>query len=144
MKKLILFLLFSISISAQNSVKLKTENGELLVPVELNNSVKINLMLDTGCTKTTLPFYVVFTLVKNGTITKKDRRKSQTYVMANGETTEYEEYILHSIKIGGKEIKNIEISVSSNVNSPLLLGNNVLKELGTITIDYKNLILEWN
>jgi predicted aspartyl protease len=45
---------------------------------------------------------------------------------------------LKSISIGGIELKDIDCTIQENGDASLLLGQDVLKKLGEVSIDYKN------
>jgi hypothetical protein len=53
-------------------VALKEEAGALLVPVVINDSVKLDFMLDSGASVVTIPADVAMTLIRTGTLTRDD------------------------------------------------------------------------
>ena len=67
-------------------VALKAEGGELLVPVTINDSVKLDFMLDSGASVVTIPADVAMTLIRTGTLTRDDYLGRQTFQLADGRT----------------------------------------------------------
>lgn len=114
------------------------------VLVELGNSIKIPMILDSGASTVSLPPYIVYTLIAADKITKKDVLTPRDYVIANGDVITNNRFILRELKIGDFILKNIECSVSTSNNSSLLLGQNVLSQFKKVTVDYNRntLILE--
>ena len=49
-----------------------------------------------------------------------------------------ERFILKSLKIGEKIIKNVNCSISNSLDAPMLLGQSVLSKFGKYTFDYQN------
>ena len=58
----------------------------------------------------------------------------ESYIIANGEIEEGTKVILRSVEIEGNIINNITATVTSSLNSPLLLGQNVISKLGLVKI----------
>lgn len=45
---------------------------------------------------------------------------------------------LREVKIGIRQLNNVEASVVHNLEAPLLLGQSALSQFGKLTVDYKN------
>jgi len=142
MKKIFLCvsLLFITSFHAQIKMD-ELKGGIYEVPIIINNSLKIPFLLDTGASETSIPVYIFYTLIKNGTITKGDKLSEQTYRLADGSEMTSKRCVIRELKIGEHTLRNVSVSISDNTNSPLLLGQNVLGEFTKVTIDYKSDIL---
>jgi len=126
----------------KDEIKLrKTQSNVFEVEVELNGALKIPCLLDTGCSAVSLPPYIVYTLIKIGTIKKEDYLPSQNYIIANGDIITNARFILRELKIGNYVLKNVECSMSNNELAPILLGQNVLNKFKKVTIDYKKEVL---
>lgn len=146
MKKLILLLLivFSSCNGQEHSENLTLNGGTFQIKVEINNTVKIPFIIDTGASNTSIPVYVIMTLMKAGTVKQEDFLDDQEYTLADGSTILCKRVCISELKIGDKIIKDIECTVSENLGSPILLGQNSLRELGEVTVDYKNNLLKFN
>jgi hypothetical protein len=70
--------------AATETVALKAEGGELLVPVVINDSVKLDFMLDSGASVVTIPADVAMTLIRTGTLTRDDYLGRETFQLADG------------------------------------------------------------
>ncbi len=142
MRKIILtMLLFVIGCSTLklNSeidlVKSKANTFEVMI--EINNTVKIPAMVDSGCSEIAIPPHIAYTLLTAGKLTVKDRLKPMNYTLANGQSEVNSRFLIRELKIGEYVLKDIECSVSNNINSKILIGQNVLNRFSTVTIDYK-------
>jgi aspartyl protease family protein len=125
-----------------NSIKiLKTENGLIEVPIVLNDVLKINFIFDSGASEVSLSPDVALTLIRTGTISESDWLPSQTYSFADGSTAKSKRFLIKKLVIGNQILTNIEASISKSIEAPMLIGQNVMNKLGSITIDYENQLL---
>lgn len=125
-----------------NEIQLiKTSSDVYEVEVEFGEILKFPCMMDTGCSETTLPPYIIKTLIKIGKIKATDQLPSAFYTMANGNIEIGERFIMRKVKIGNYILYNIVVSVGNNDNSSILLGQNVLKHFNKVIIDNKRNIL---
>jgi aspartyl protease family protein len=133
-----------IKVNTITEVKLVSTGGVYEIPVLLNDSLKINVIIDSGAADVSISPDVVLTLLRTGTIAKNDWLEGKLYQFADGSTAKSERFKLKSIVIGDKEFKNVECSIANSLKAPLLLGQSMLRQFGKYTIDYKKgmLILE--
>lgn len=80
---------------------------------------------------------VALILIRTGTIKKSDWLTGQVYQFADGSKAKSKRFNLRSITIGNKTFKNVTCRIAETIESPMLLGQSVLKKLGRYTIDYK-------
>jgi predicted aspartyl protease len=81
-------------------------------------------------------------LIKSGSISSADIMTPMTYQIADGSLASCQRFNLKSFELdGGISLHNIAASVSESHTSPLLLGQNVLAQLGNVRIDYANGLL---
>jgi len=131
-----------VSVPFSNTIKLiKTESGLLEVPVLLNDVLKINFIFDSGASEVSLSPDVALTLIRTGTVTDNDFLPDQTYMFADGSSAKSKRFLIKKLIIGNQTLTNIEASISKSIEAPMLIGQNAMNKLGTITIDYDNLIL---
>lgn len=131
-------------IRLENSNKIRFEksvNGLIEVPVILNDVLKIKFIFDSGATEVSLSPDVALTLMRTGSILDNDWLPSQTYRFADGSTAKSKRFIIRKLIIGNQVLSNIEASIANSIDAPMLIGQNVMKKLGSITIDYKNNLL---
>lgn len=116
------------------TVALKAEGGELLVPVTINDSVKLDFMLDSGASVVTIPADVAMTLIRTGTLTRDDYLGRQTFRLADGRTVPSTILRIRTLKVGDIVVHNVQASVTDAKGS-LLLGQTFLARLSTWSID---------
>lgn len=126
---------------ASNNVPLKEENGVYKLPVNLNNVLTLDFILDLGASDVLLSQDIFLTLYKAGTITENDFIGNQTYQIADGSIVKSRIVNLRSLTIGGKKITNVRASISKSTDSPLLLGQSALKKLNNYQIDVNKKLL---
>lgn len=136
----------SISVSDEKTIDLTFKDGVYSLPVNLNNVLSLDFILDMGASDISISPDVFLVLYKSGTIKETDFIGSETYQFADGSTSKSSVFNLSKIKIGDIELTNIRASISNNINSPLLLGQSALKKLSSYKIDNQNnkLIVELN
>ena len=117
-----------------NRIPLAREGGTLVVPVIINNAVKLDFTVDSGAADVSIPSDVFSTLVRTGTVRQADMRGSRRYVNADGESHESKTFLIRSLKIGNVEVSSVEANVSPP-NAPLLLGQSFLKRFKSWSID---------
>jgi clan AA aspartic protease (TIGR02281 family) len=122
------------------SFPLKREGGVLVLPVQINNSITIDFIIDSGASDVVLPLDVFSTLSRAGTITSKDMLVSQTYELADGSRHEARRFRIRSLKIGELGLQNVVGSVAPTGGS-LLLGQSFLSRLPGWSIDNQREVL---
>lgn len=142
MKKVLLVLLLTtivscVSCKKEENIQSSSENGIYRVNCTIDDCVTLPFILDTGASDTSIPYYVALTLFKAEKIKQEDILESKTYLLADGSLMKTDRVIIHKIVIGNHEFREVEVSVSDNPNSPILLGQNILSQLEYMKIDYK-------
>jgi len=120
-------------------INLIDDYGVYKLPVLINDSVKLNFIVDTGASETYIPVDVILTLIRTDTISEKDLLTPSQYVDAQGDTTEHNRVLIKSLKIGNTEIKNI-VTAIGDIKGELLLGQNALKKIEPWQINSKKQI----
>ena len=140
MKKILILLLFCSCARYNQSIEF---NSNFEVPATINGTVTVPFIVDTGASETTISSYVFMTLLKNTTITVKDSLCPKSFILANGSQETNVRVMLKSLKVGNTVFKNVEASVGNNIYVPLLIGQNVLKRMNRIEINYKTSKIKW-
>lgn len=120
---------------------IKNPSGLFEIPVILNKVLKIKFIFDSGASEVTVSPDVALTLIRTGTISENDWLPDQTYVFADGSKAKSKRFVIRQLLIGNHSLSNIEASISNSIEAPMLIGQNVMNKLGSITIDYENQLL---
>jgi predicted aspartyl protease len=107
------------------------------------NGFPIKFMLDTGCSGMHMSSAELFYLSHMDAIDVDSSSGKVDCIYADGQKHECYEYILKTVTIGDVTIDSIRCTVEETVtkrNKPLL-GNDVLKRLGKVSIDYGDNVL---
>jgi clan AA aspartic protease (TIGR02281 family) len=110
------------------------DGGTFAVPVEVNGSITLHFMVDSGASTITVPSDVVSTLMRMGSLKKSDFGQRKTYILADGSSTTSETFTIRSLRVGSAFVKNVEASIAPAVG-PLLLGQSFLQRFRAWTID---------
>jgi len=114
----------------------KDDSGTFRVPVRINDSITIPFVVDSGASTVTIPDDVVKTLLRSGTVSKKDIVRKTTFTMANGAHEEGIEFRLASVQVGDYVVKSVLASTISTNGTPLL-GQSFLSQFTSWTWDTK-------
>lgn len=107
----------------------------------LNDVLNISFILDSGASEVSITPDVALTLVRTGTIKDEDWLEGKTYMFADGSTARSKRFRLRKLIIGNYVIRDVEVSIANSLEAPMLLGQNVMRKLGKVSIDYRNNIL---
>ena len=124
-------------------VKLELKGGVFTIPVFINDSLKLNFVLDSGASDVSMPADVVLTLMRTGTIEDKDFIEEQKYRIADGSVVTSKTFNIKSLRVGDKTVLNVAGSMSDTKGS-LLLGQSFLSKFKSWSVDNETheLILE--
>jgi clan AA aspartic protease (TIGR02281 family) len=126
--------------ASANSFQLKREDGVLVLPVRVNDSITLNFTIDSGAADVVIPLDVFTTLSRAGTITSKDMLDSQTYELADGTREKARRFRIRSLKIGDLELHDVVGSIAPTAGT-LLLGQSFLSHLPSWSIDNQHDLL---
>lgn len=131
------------SVAAAATIPLQNDHGTYVVPVLINNQITLKFTVDSGAADVVIPKDVISTLIRTGTISNADIREPQEYQLADGSVTISRRVRLHSLRIGGIEIRDVIASVAPQAGS-LLLGQSFLSRFASWSIDNGKHILVLN
>lgn len=116
------------------------ENGGVkYIEVELNRTFTVRMILDSGCSGALISVAEAQHLYSKGVLTDDDFVGKSKSMIADGSVVENMVVNLREVIIGGKIIcPNVQATVSSNAQAPLLLGNEVLNRTASYTVDNQN------
>ncbi|MBO5225326.1 MAG: clan AA aspartic protease [Parabacteroides sp.] len=116
----------------------REESGVKYIPVKVNG-LACDMIFDTGCSLTLISLIEAASLYQKGELLEDDFIGISRSQIADGTVVENMVVNLREIILDDKIIcRDVVATVSTNVHAPLLLGNEVLNRLATITIDNEN------
>lgn len=116
-------------------VPFRNENGVKYVSVKVNG-VGFEMIFDTGCSGALISVAEANYLYQKGKLTQEDIIGTAQSQIADGSVVENMVVNLKEVIINDQIIcPNVQATVSASINAPLLLGNEILDRLATITID---------
>ena len=116
-------------------VPFKSKDRVKCVQVSVNG-VGLEMIFDTGCSGTLISVAEARYLYDKGKLTNDDIIGVSQSQIADGSIVENLVVNLKEVVINGEICcPNVQATVSSSVNAPLLLGNEVLDRVATIQID---------
>ena len=119
-------------------VPFRNENGVKYVAVTVNG-VGLEMIFDTGCSGALISVAEANYLYQKGKLTQDDILGTAQSQIADGSVVENMLVNLEEVVINDQiRCPNVKATVSANINAPLLLGNEILDRLATITIDNEN------
>jgi clan AA aspartic protease (TIGR02281 family) len=120
--------------SDSTSVPLLEKGGTYLVPAVINESIKLNFVIDSGAADVSIPADVVMTLLRTGTLQTADFMGEKTYQLADGSSLPSATFRVRSLAVGGKVIENVNAAVAPVTGTPLL-GQSFLSRLDSWSIN---------
>jgi clan AA aspartic protease (TIGR02281 family) len=120
--------------ASQRGVPLKMDGGIFVVPVQINGTMTLDFVIDSGAADVSVPADVVSTLMRAGTIKETDFIGQQTYVLGDGSKSKSVTFTIRSLRLGDMVLENVRGSVASSQGS-LLLGQSFLERFNSWSID---------
>ena len=121
-------------------VPLRVDSGIYTVPVQINRSITLQFLIDTGATAVALPEKVVQQLISNGTVTKDDLIGTGTALLADQSSYRTAGFRLRELRIGNVVVSDVIAIVSPGIGMPLL-GQNFLNRFALVTFDNQRQVL---
>lgn len=125
------------------SVPFVEKDGVKFVKVKVNG-LDFEMIFDTGCSSTLISIAEACYLYEKGYLTDDDYLGKSKSTVADGRIVNNMVFNLKEVVIDNKiRCRNVTAIVSSNTNSPLLLGNEVLDRVASYTIDNERRIINF-
>lgn len=121
-------------------VGLAKRGGVYTVPVKINGALTLDFVVDSGAAEVSVPADVVLTLVRTRTVSEADFLPGATYRLADGSHVQSPRFILRTVQVGNRTIRNVPASIGE-LTSQLLLGQSVLERLGHWSMDTRRGVL---
>jgi clan AA aspartic protease (TIGR02281 family) len=120
--------------SSRTRVPLRIDRGVSFVPVEINGTLKLDFAIDSGASDVSVPADVFSTLKRTSTVKEADLIGQQSYVLADGSTTQSAIFKIRSLRIGELVVEDVKASVTPS-HASLLLGQSFLERFKSWSID---------
>jgi len=127
---------FQAALQSQSTSKIRLTKigGVYAVPLELNGHVTLYGIVDSGASDVSIPLDIIKAMKEEKIISEKDFLDEKLYMMADGSKVAAKRYMIKSVKVGEKELKNVTIS-STSQNGVILLGQSFLSRFKSWSID---------
>lgn len=119
----------------KTTVKMRQVNGLYYVPCMINGT-NMDFIFDTGASEIVMSLAEALFLFKQGKLSDDDVMGNVHFQIADGSIEEGTIVNLKEVTIGNKTIHDVEATIISNIEAPLLLGQSALSRFGTLSIDY--------
>lgn len=124
--------------TTSNTIRIAYEEsaGVKTIPVIINNSLKTQMVYDTGASEVCIALPQAVYLYQQGQLTESDFGEEKQFVTASGQIHPGLEINLREIQIGeGDEsvnLTNIKATVVASQSAPLLLGQSALERFASV------------
>lgn len=118
-----------------STVKMRASNGVYYVPCMINGT-SMEFIFDTGASDIVMSLTEALFLYKQGKLSDDDIIDNVVFQIADGSIGEGTVVNLNTVTIGNKTLHNVEATIISNMEAPLLLGQSALSRFGKLSIDY--------
>lgn len=115
-------------------VPLEAQSGVFYVPVQINGTITLDFIVDSGAADIAIPGDVYLTLVRSGTIEAGDILGKETYVTADGTQLEQQTFRIKSLKVGSTILHDLLAAIVP-VEGDLLLGQGFLSRFKSWSMD---------
>ena len=124
------------------AVPYEEKYGVKYVPVKINGGPTYDMIVDTGCSGVLISIKEAQYLAQSGLLTESDYRGRELASIADGSIVEDMVYNIKEMIIGGKIVcTDVDVTVSSSIAAPMLLGNGVFDRISSFSIDNANKLI---
>lgn len=120
-----------------HSVRMRLDGGVYVVPVTINDAIKLDFAVDSGSADVSMPADVVLTLMRTGTIGHGDFLGDRTFQLADGSTLPSVTFRIRSLRVGDATVSNVTASIAP-AQAQLLLGQSFLGRFKSWSVDNKS------
>ena len=121
-------------------VPLGESGGVYTVPVQVNQSVTLQFLVDPGAAIVVIPRSVLSRLVANGTVTQDDILGMSVAELADSSAYRAIQIRLRELRVGDRIVRDVTAAVSPGLTYPLL-GQSFLKRFASVTFDNQRRVL---
>jgi clan AA aspartic protease (TIGR02281 family) len=128
------------SAQGPEEIQLEKRGSSYYVPVRINDTITLPFLLDTGAGDLAIPADVARTLIRAGALKSGDLIGKRSYQIANGSEEVSPLVRIGEVRVGERVVRNVTAGITPANGEPLL-GQSFLSKFGTLTVDYKRLVL---
>ena len=121
-------------------IPLGESGGVYTVPVQVNQSVTLQFLVDPGAAIVVIPRSVLNRLVANGTVTQDDIIGLSVAELADSSAYRAIQIRLRELRVGDRVLRDVTAAVSPGLTYPLL-GQSFLKRFASVTFDNQRRVL---
>jgi clan AA aspartic protease (TIGR02281 family) len=121
-------------------IPLGESGGVYTVPVQVNQSVTLQFLVDPGAAIVVIPRSVLNRLVANGTVTQDDIIGLSVAELADSSAHRAIQIRLRELRVGDRVVRDVTAAVSPGLTYPLL-GQTFLKRFASVTFDNQRRVL---
>ena len=126
--------------SGTQEIGLSAAGGTLYLPVRVDDALTLPFVVDSGASDVTIPADIVQTLIRMGKVSRADYRGQIIFRLADGSIVPSQLFVIHSMRIGNREVRNVTGSIT-NKRGALLLGQSFLRRFKSWSIDNRRRVL---
>jgi predicted aspartyl protease len=126
--------------SLATEIPLGTTGGIFTAPVQVNRSVTLDFLVDSGAAMVVIPANVFNNLVRNGTITQADIGGIGIAELADRSLYEAVQIRLRDLRVGNAVARDVTAAVAPGLSQPLL-GQTFFNRFSYVTFDNQRHVL---
>jgi predicted aspartyl protease len=125
------------SVSQKKEISFNKNNeGEIEIPCTVNTS-PLSFVYDASIEDVLISGKDALFLLKTGKVKPENYSGEQTYSLADGRIPEGSTLLIESIEFNGFTLNNITAVITNSITSSMIIGENTLKTLGKVEVNYK-------
>ncbi|MFT5753099.1 MAG: hypothetical protein ACI924_000306 [Flavobacterium sp.] len=114
----------------------KNKEGQIEVPCTINTNTS-SFVYDAEVEDVLISGKVALFLLKTGKVKAENYSGQQAYSLADGRIPEGATLLIDTIEFNGLILKNVTAVITNSISSDLVIGENTLKTLGSLEVNYK-------
>lgn len=114
----------------------KTVEGEIEIPCTINTSSS-SFIYDATVEDVLISGKDALFLLKTGKVKPENYSGEQAYSLSDGRIPEGSTLLIETIEFNGFTLNNITAVISNSISSSMVIGENTLKTLGKVEVNYK-------
>ena len=114
----------------------KNKEGQIEIPCTINTAVS-SFVYDADVEDVLISGKNALFLLKTGKVKPENYSGEQAYSLSDGRIPEGATLLIDSIEFNGFTLNNVTAVITNSISSPLVIGENSLRTLGKVEVNYK-------
>lgn len=114
----------------------KNKEGQIEIPCTINTA-ESNFVYDADVEDILISGKNALFLLKTGKVKPENYSGEQAYSLSDGRIPEGSTLLIDSIEFNGFTLNNVTAVITNSISSPLVIGENTLRTLGKVEVNYK-------